>query len=340
MRTLCYSTKKFEQPFLEAANNGEQELHFTQEPLSQETLHLAKGFRAISIFTGDDASGPVLMRLGSFGVGFIAVRATGYDNVDLTAAANCGITVGNVPAYSPYAIAEHAVALMLALNRKLILAYTNGQRHNFLLDNLVGFDLHGKTIGIIGTGAIGSVLAKIMHGFGCRLLAFDLAPRPELTNNFKVQYVSLENLCRQSDVISLHLPLNEGTRYLINDVLIKKMKKGVFLINTARGAIVNTEDVIAHLKTGHIAGYGADVYDRERGVFFFDRSRDDIKDLQLQELLNLPNVLLTPHQGFATNEAMRNIAATTFTNLRCWKNGKTSGNELTRVSLALSGKSA
>jgi D-lactate dehydrogenase len=199
---------------------------------------------------------------------------------------------------------------------------------NFSLDNLIGMDLHGKTVGIIGTGRIGSVFAKIMHGFGCNLLAYDIHPNKLLVKNQLVYYTDLLTLCRESHIISLHTPLNNKTRYLISAPLIREMKRGVMLINTARGALVRTEDVLTFLDNGHIGCYGMDVYEREKGIFFYDHTGDQIHDPYLHSLLNNPNVLVTPHQAFATAEALQNIAKTTFENLDAWANGQLSGNEL------------
>ena len=223
------------------------------------------------------------------GVRFIAIRAAGYDNIDLDAANENDISVANVPGYSPYAIAEHAVSLILALNRKTVLATTQVRQHNFSLDKLVGFDLQGKTVGIIGAGRIGSVLAKIMHGFGCRLLAYDMTKNQQLISKYDVHYVELHTLCSQSDIISIHTPLNKGTRYLINKTQISRMKHGAMLINTARGAVVKTEDVLFGLETGQIGYYGMDVYEKEKDIFFFDHSSNHyLNDPLLQKLLTMP----------------------------------------------------
>jgi D-lactate dehydrogenase len=328
MKTLIYSHKPFEKPYLQAANTKGYEVAVTTVPLTLDTSIKAKGFDAVSVFTADDVSSPVLEELHRNGVRYIAIRAAGYDNVDLAKAATLGMKVANVPAYSPYAIAEHALALVLALNRKLVTADRQVHRHDFRVDNLVGFDLHGKTVGIIGTGKIGSILVKMLHGFGCRLLGHDIIEIPELTEQYNLEYVTLDQLCRQADVISLHTGLTPATHYLINKELLAIMKKGVMLINTGRGGCVNTQDVIEYLENGHIGYYGADVYEREKGVFFLDWSGREMKDSMLQTLLQLPNVLITPHQAFATAEALTNIAATTFYNIDCWALGRLSVNEL------------
>jgi D-lactate dehydrogenase len=331
MKILFYSTKDFEKPFLREANHNNHQIDYVAEPLSVNSAVLSKGYDCISIFTADDASAPVIQKLNNAGIKMIAVRAAGYDNVDLDSANENHIIVANVPDYSPYAIAEHAVALILALNRKIARANEKVHAQNFLLDDLIGFDLNKKTIGIIGTGRIGSVLAKIMHGFGCNILAYDVAKNQKLINKYDVHYVELHTLCSRSDIISIHTPLTNQTKYLISDWEIKIMKKGVMLINTARGGIVKTEDIVAGLETGQIGCYGMDVYEKEKGVFFFDHTNKNLNDPILTKLLMLKNVLVTPHQAFATREALSNIASTTFLNIDSWTKGARSGNELTYI---------
>jgi len=329
MKTLFYSTKDYEQSFLDASNANKRESVFTSERLSLQTVKLAEGFDAISIFTGDDASAPVLKALFDIGIRFIAIRAAGYDNVDIEQAKELGIFVANVPEYSPYAIAEHAVALILTLNRKLILANKQVHEHNFTTGNLIGFDLHGKTVGIIGVGKIGSIFAKIMHGFGCRILAYDIYENKEAKEKYNLEYVDLPALCREANIISMHTCLTPGTRHMMNKKLIGLMRRGVMIINTSRGACVNTEDIISSLENGHIGYYGADVYENEAGLFFYDHSGKDLKDEMLAKLLAKPNVLITPHQAFATEDALTNIATTTFENIDSWDKGERSHNELT-----------
>jgi D-lactate dehydrogenase len=285
----------------------------------------------ISIFANDDASAPVLDKLENMGVKFIAIRAAGYDNVDIARARQLGICVANVPEYSPYAIAEHALALMLALNRKLILANYQVHRQDFTVTNLVSFDLHGKTIGIIGTGKIGSTLIKILNGFNCRILAYDIQKNEELVKSYKVEYVPLSVLCRESNIISIHTSLTPQTRYMINKDLIGIMRKGVMLINTSRGACVNTEDVLRALEDGHISYFGTDVYENEKGIFFNDWSDKKLNDALLHRLLAFPNVLVTPHQAFATTEALNNIFETTYNNIRSWETDSGNANEITAI---------
>jgi D-lactate dehydrogenase len=331
LKIIFYSTKDFEQPYLEAAKGMQENIVFFKEALSLKTAEKAKGFNVVSLFAGDDASSNVLEALYKNGVRFIAIRAAGYDNVDLQKAKELGIAVANVPEYSPYAIAEHAVALILALNRKIITADKQVHCQNFTTGNLIGFDLHGKTVGIIGVGKIGSILAKIMQGFGCRLLAYDINEDVALKEKYGLEYVDLPTLCHSANIISIHTALTPNTKYLINKKLIALMRQDVMLINTSRGGCVNTADVIEGLGNGHIGYYGTDVYENERGIFFYDFSEKELKDEMLKKLLAMPNVLLTPHQAFATKEALTNIADTTFYNIDCWKKNQHSKNELAVV---------
>jgi D-lactate dehydrogenase len=328
MNILFYSTKNFERPYLLSSGNEAFGIHMTEKALSAGTAEEARGFDVVSVFTGDDVSAPVVEKLYQSGVRFIAVRAAGHDNVDLVKANELGIRVANVPEYSPYAIAEHALALMLALNRKLVLADKQVHGQDFTVGNLVGFDLHGKTIGIIGAGKTGGTLVKILHGFGCRLLGYDVYENSELTGKYGLEYIPLATLCRESDIISLHTCLTPQTKYMINRQLIELMKPGVMLINTSRGACIHTEDVLRSLENGHIGYFGTDVYEKERGLFFYDWSGREIQDEILKRLLALPNVLITPHQAFATREALTNIMQTTFSAISSWANGRHADNEL------------
>lgn len=328
MKILFYSTKDFEQPYLEAANTRKEEVTFIKEALSLQTADKAKGFDVISIFSGDDASSNVLEELYKNGVKFIAIRAAGYDNVDINKATQLGIITSNVPEYSPHAIAEHAVALILALNKKIASVGEEAQNQIFTTCNLVGFDLNGKTVGIIGVGKIGAVFAKIMHGFGCRLLGYDIKENKELQEKYVLEYVDLHALCREANIISIHTGLTPQINYLLNKNLIDLMQPGTMLINTSHGRCVNTADVLEGLENGHIGYYGADVYENERGVFFYDHSGKELEDQILKKLLTMPNVLITPHQAFASKEVLTNIAATTFYNIDCYKNNQHSKNEL------------
>ncbi len=329
MKTIIFNIKDFERPYLIKANKLNHELTFEEQPLNEHTVSLAAAHKAVVVFTNDDVSATVLKHLQKDGINNIAIRAVGYDNIDIKTAFDLHIKCANVPEYSPYAIAEHAVALILCLNRKIITADRQVHQQNFSVGNLVGFDLFNKTVGIIGTGRTGSIAAKILNGFGCKLLAFDLAENDELIKKYNLQYVDLDALCRASDIITLHTPLNSGTKYLIDREKLLLMKKGAMLINTARGAIIHTEDVIHALDDGTIGYLGMDVYEKEKGIFFYDHSENKIEDNMLMKLMNYPNVIITPHQAFATHEALTNIADTTFYNLDQWSQQLPSENELT-----------
>ena len=334
MKIIIYSRKDFERNYLLKANRLNHELTCVDDALNLKTAALAKDHDAAVVFTGDDVSTTVIDKLHEAGVKYIAIRAVGYDNIDIKRANELGIKVANVPEYSPYAIAEHAVALMLALSRKLILANIQVHHHNFTVGNIVGFDLHKKTVGIIGTGRIGGVTAGILHGFGCRLLGYDIKENKDLSKKYGLQYVHLKTLCRESEIISIHTPLNTATKYLINKELIEEMKQGVMLINTARGAIMNTQHVIEALESGKLGYLGTDVYENEKGIFFYDYSKNRTQDKMLKKLLSFPNVIVTPHQAFATKEALSNIADTTFYNLDCWSQYKHTENELTDIGIS------
>ncbi|MDN3670520.1 2-hydroxyacid dehydrogenase [Echinicola jeungdonensis] len=327
MKVTVFSTHKFEREFLNLAIQDHQ-LHLLETKLTLDTASLAAGSEAVSIFVNDDASGPVLQKLKEVGVKFLALRSAGYNHVDLQEANHLGIKVARVPEYSPAAIAEHTVAIMLGLNRKLIKAHNRVRDLNFSLDGLVGFDMEGKTVGVIGTGKIGSKVIRILHGFGCRILAFDPYENKDLKNQYQVQYVDLDTLCKESDIISLHLPLTKESKYLINEGSILQMKQGVMVINTSRGGLVNTVDVIQGLKTGKIGSFGIDVYEEEAELFFEDHSEDILQDDVIARLMTFQNVLITSHQAFLTKEALTQIAATTSYNLNCWENLENNPNEL------------
>nr|WP_321230175.1 2-hydroxyacid dehydrogenase [uncultured Psychroserpens sp.] len=331
MKVLVYSAKDFEIPYLEEANKRKHKLDYTKDALSSETTMQSVGYDAISMFSADEADFITIEKLKDFGVKYITLRSVGHDNVNLRSASRLNIRVANVPAYSPHAIAEHAVALLLAVNRKLIESNFRVSHYNFNLDNLVGFDLNKKTVGIIGTGKIGSVMSKIMNGFGCKLLGYDIEENSDLVDKYDMKYTTLVDLCNKADIISLHVPLNTETYQLINEDLIYEMKDDVILINTARGSVINTEDVIEGLKRGKIGALGIDVYENEKGVFFRDHSQHLIDDDLLLRLNAMPNVLITGHQAFLTEEALSNIAETTIYNLDCWDLKKETENELTEI---------
>ena len=328
MQTLVYSSHPFDQPFLErAAETANLNLTFTENRLDRDSVELAAGYETLSLFSNDDASADILKRLAGLGVKGLALRSVGYDHVDLKAAAALGIKVANVPEYSPYAIAEHAVAMLMALNRKLHEAELLIQMQDFRLDTLVGFDLHGKTIGVIGTGKIGMAFARIMHGFGCRLLGFDPTPHPQ-AHEINLEYVALDQLLQRSDIVALNCPLNEHTLRMIGGPQFALMKPGAILINTARGAVIDTDALIAHLESGHLGGACLDVYEREKGLFFFDWRDRIILDPVYTRLRGFKNVLITGHQAFLTREALQGIADTTAANIACWSRGNRSPNEL------------
>ncbi|MFZ5469102.1 MAG: 2-hydroxyacid dehydrogenase, partial [Myxococcota bacterium] len=307
MRLALFDTHRFErEAFAQANARFGHELHFFEARLDARTAPLAAGFPAVCAFVNDRCDQPTLEALSRGGTKLLALRSAGFNHVDLHVAERLGMQVARVPEYSPHAVAEHAVALVLALNRKIHRAYARVREGNFSLDGLVGFDLHGKTVGVVGTGKIGSVAARIFRGFGCRVLAFDIAPRRELD----VSYVPLSELYAQSDIISLHVPLTPKTRHLVDASALAQMKAGVMLINTGRGALIDSRALIQALKAGHVGSAGLDVYEEEEGIFFRDLSGEVLQDDVLARLLTFPNVLITSHQAFLTREALQNIAAT------------------------------
>lgn len=328
MKIFVYSTHQFEKTFLQKATNKKHELIFSVFALEVDTAKLVNGCTAIIAFTLDDLSAEVLDKLYFHGIRFIALRSVGFDHVDLLKAKQLGIKVANVPNYSPYSTAEHAVALLLALNRKLLIGQKLMKHNDFSLDELIGFNLHKKTIGIVGVGKIGSAFAKIMNGFGCRLLGYDPIENKALALKNSLTYTSLETLCQQSDVISIHCPLTPETRYMFNKSLFDQMKKGVLLINTARGSIVNTIDLLAALNNNILAGAGLDVYENEKSIFFRNHLNTIIPDQLFDELREHQNVIITGHQGFLTREALTEIAQTTLHNIDLWEKGAISPNEL------------
>jgi D-lactate dehydrogenase len=315
MRIAVFSTKPYDRTyFAPAAQRLGHELTFLEPHLTAETAKLAEGFPAVCAFVNDTLDAEVLGRLKECGVRFVTLRCAGYNNVDLAAAAAAGIPVVRVPAYSPYAVAEHTVGLILTLNRHIHRAWSRVREGNFSLAGLVGFDLNGSTVGIIGTGEIGCVVARILAGFGCQLLAHDVRPNPEC-EKLGARYVPLDELLANSDIITLHCPLLPATKYLVNSSAIARMKRGVMLINTSRGGVIDTRAVIDGLKTGQIGYLGLDVYEEEGDFFFEDLSSNLIGDDVLARLLTFPNVLITGHQAFLTRNALARIAETTLENL-------------------------
>lgn len=328
MKTIVYSAHKFEKQHLIDANGDKHELVLLEIPLNKESAYLAKGANAVSIFVNDDASEEVLTILHEAGVRFIALRSAGFNHVKADFAKQMGMRLARVSAYSPYAVAEHALALMLTLNRNIIRANSRVRDLNFSLEGLTGFDMNGKTIGILGTGEIGAVMTKILHGFGCKMLAFDQVEDKDLIEKYGLVYTDLPTIYREADIVTLHLPLTPDTKYVINKESVDQMKRGVMLINTSRGGLVNTKDVIDGLKSGKIGYLGLDVYEQESGLFFEDHSENILQDDILSRLLTFKNVLITSHQAFLTDTALQNIAETTIYNLDCFAKGVACENEL------------
>lgn len=317
MKVAVFSTKPYDRSFTTAANSAvgtPHELEFFEAHLDVRTAALAAGAAAVCPFVNDKVDAETLRALARQGTRLIALRGAGFNNVDLAAAAELGIKVARVPAYSPWAVAEHAVALMLALNRKIHRAHLRVREGNFSLEGLLGFDMHGRTVGLVGVGRIGLVVAQIMRGFGCRVLAVDPAPSEGLTE-LGGELVPFDELLRQADIISLHCPLTPETRHLIDAAAVVRMKKGVMLINTSRGAVVETKALIEGLKTGQIGYLGLDVYEEEGDLFFEDLSDQVLQDDVFARLLTFPNVLITGHQAFFTREALQAIAETTIANI-------------------------
>lgn len=318
MRIAVFSSRPYDETFLTRANAAAgHDLTFIEARLSRETCRLASGFEGLCIFVNDEMDGALLCDLQAEGLRLVALRAAGFNNVDVAAAEQCGVTIARVPAYSPHAVAEHTLALILTLNRKTHRAFNRVREGNFALDGLLGFDLNGKTAGVVGVGAIGRIVARLLAGFGCEVLAHDPYPDPALSGA-GVRYVELPELLSRSDIVTLHCPLTTATRHMIGEAAIGRMKPGAMLINTSRGAVIDTPAVIAGLKRGMIGGLGLDVYEEEAGLFFEDRSARFIDDDVFARLLTFPNVLVTGHQGFFTFEALTSIAETTIGNITAY----------------------
>jgi D-lactate dehydrogenase len=319
-RVAVFSAQKYDRLFLtQAATDSNVQFHFLEPRLEPDTVVLAQGATAICAFVNDRLDAEVLAALKESGIDLVALRCAGFNNVDLKAAEDLGVRVARVPAYSPSAVAEHAVALIMTLNRKTHRAFNRVREGNFLLDGLIGFDLRGGTVGIIGTGRIGRTFGRIMQGFGCTVVAFDPYPDPEV-EEMGIEYLPWEAFLSRSDIISLHCPLTPETHGMIDAAAVGLMKPGVMLINTSRGAIIDTHAVIDGLKSGRISSLGLDVYEQEENLFFKDLSDEVIQDEVFQRLVAFPNVLITGHQGFLTRQAMEEIARTTVDNLRCLSN--------------------
>lgn len=317
MDVAVFSTKAYDRRYLSAANEAGGNAHrftFIDMPLSMQTAPFAASHRAVCAFVNDCLDESVLAALATAGIQMIALRCAGFNNVDLAAAQRLGITVARVPGYSPAAVAEHAIAMMLTLNRHTHRAYARVREGNFALDGLLGFDMQGRTVGLVGTGKIGTALVRILRGFGCRVLAADPYPSEEC-RALGVSYVPLDALLAESDIVSLHCPLTPDTRHLIDAAAVQKMRRGVMLINTSRGAVIETRAVIAGLKSGVIGYLGLDVYEEEGDLFFENLSDQVIQDDVFARLLTFPNVLVTGHQAFFTHEALSAISDITLANL-------------------------
>jgi len=328
MRVTVFSTRRYEREFLSVANrDAGHELVFREEGLSPDTAVLAEGSACACIFVGDRANREAIAALRSHGVGLLALRSAGFNHVDLGAAEELGMVVARVPAYSPCAVAEHAVALLLTLNRKTHRAYNRVREQNFSIEGLMGFDLYRKAVGVVGTGKIGAVFARIMLGFGCRVYASDPFP-DEQCRRMGVQYVEFNDLLSVSDVVSLHCPLTPQSRHLIGREALELMKPGAVLLNTSRGAVIDTRAAIEALKAGRLGGLGVDVYEEEGDLFFRDLSDDVIQDDVFVRLLTFPNVLVTGHQGFFTREAVTAIAQTTIGSISAFERGGIDGIDL------------
>ena len=327
MRVAVFSVKAHDRAFLgAAAKEAGHELTLLEARLRPETAILAQGFPAICSFVNDVLSADVLERLAGGGTKFVALRCAGFNQVDLHAAERVGIRVARVPAYSPYAVAEHAIGMMLALNRKYHKSFNRVREGNFALEGLLGFDMHGKTAGVVGTGKIGAIVARLLSAFGCSVLMFDVAQSPECDGIGR--YVPFEQLMAESDIISLHCPLTPQTHHLIDSRAVAKMKPGVMLINTSRGALVDTQAAIAGLKSGKIGYLGLDVYEEESDLFFENLSDQVIQDDVFMRLLTFPNVLITAHQAFFTKTALEEIGKVTMANITAFEKGDPLANEV------------
>ena len=329
MKVAFFSAKSYDREFMNRVNESFQhELSYFDTALKPSTVVLAQGHDAVCIFVNDEAQAEVLEKLREGGVRLIALRAAGFNNVDLKKAQELELPVVRVPAYSPYAVAEHALAMILTLNRKTHLAYERVRNGNFSLERLIGFDLHGRTVGVVGTGKIGRTFARIMRGLGCSVLVHDPYPDEALKQEEGVAYVALEQLFTDSDIISLHCPLTKETHHMIDAAAIACMQDQVMLINTSRGALVDTQAVIKGLKSRKIGYFGLDVYEQEENLFFEDLSGVIIQDDQITRLMTFPNVLITSHQAFFTSNALTKIAETTLQNIADFEEGKPLENQI------------
>ena len=327
MKVAFFSSKRYDEQYFNAANEGGHDLAFFETKLAPRSVSLAEGAQAVCVFVNDRIDRDTLEGLKELGIAYVALRCAGFNNVDLKAAKEMGIKVARVPAYSPHAVAEHTLALLLTLNRRIHRAYNRVREGNFALDGLVGFDIHGLTAGIVGTGKIGAIVAQLFQAFGCKTLCYDLNETEALKSG-GARYVDLDTLFEKSEIISLHCPLNDTTRHIINDASISKMKRGVTILNTSRGGLVDTAAVIRGLKSGHIGNLAIDVYEEEESLFFEDQSSIVLQDDLFARLLTFPNVLVTGHQAFFTETALTQIARVTLDNLSELEETGSCGNEV------------
>jgi len=328
MNVAVFSAKRYDREFLDAANaSAGHRITYFDVPLERETAALASGYDAVCIFVNDKADANVLEALARGGTRLIALRCTGFNNVDLQAAARLGLKVVRVVTYSPYSVAEHAVALLLAVNRRIHRAYNRTRDSNFALDGLMGFDLNGKTVAVVGTGKIGRVFARIMLGFGCEVIGYDKYPSAEF-EALGVRYAQPGEIGARADIISLHCPLTPETHHIINKDTLARAKRGAILINTSRGGLVDTEAAIEALKSGQLGGLAIDVYEQEADIFFRDLSSEIIRDDVFQRLLAFPNVIVTGHQAFFTREAVTTICETTMKSISEFAAGQPLSNEI------------
>jgi D-lactate dehydrogenase len=328
MNTTFFSTQAVERSYLHQANADRHQLQLLDARLGANSVAMAQGSSAVSVFTVDMVSAPILEQLCKHGVHYLLLRATGSENIDLAAAHRLGVRVANIPDYSPHATAEYTVALVLALCRHLRQAGLQLRANDFSLSDLVGFDLYGKTVGILGVGRIGAAVARILHGFGCIVLGHDVNADEDRLHEDWLRYVPLAELCAQADIITVHTPLTDQTQHLINDQLLAQMKRGVLLINTGRGGVLDTEAALRALETGQLGFLGLDVYEREEGLFFARHCLDQLRDKTFERLLTFPNVLVTGHQAYLTREALTNIADATMACLDAWGQGRAAEYEL------------
>ena len=329
MKIAFYSTKSYDREFMDRANESfRHDISYFDTALTPQTVVLAQDHEAVCIFVNDEANAEVLDKLKEVGVRLVALRSAGFNNVDLRHAQKIDMPVVRVPAYSPYAVAEHALAMLLTLNRKTHLAYERVRHGNFSLERLMGFDLHSKTVGVIGTGKIGRIFARMMRGLGCTIVAYDPYPNEDFAQEDGIEYVSFDELLDRSAIVSLHCPLTEESYHLINAEAVERMQDNVMLINTSRGALVDTPAVIKGLKSRKIGYFGLDVYEQEENLFFEDLSGEIIQDDQITRLMTFPNVLITSHQAFFTSNALTQIAETTLHNIADFEAGKPLDNQV------------